>query len=73
VIHRVGTIRADFDFEDGVGACPADAFDPNTDVGQVFGETVVVHREINKVANPIGRKFHEISYQLSAVSQYSTR
>ena len=43
-----------------------DAFNGNADVGQVFGETVIVNREIDEVANPLCREFH--GNQLLAIS-----
>src|SRR5437763_13625947 len=58
MIHSVRPVRTNLHFEDRVRAASANAFDSEADVGQVFGETVVVHREINEVANPIGKKFH---------------
>ncbi len=66
VIHGIGTVGADFHFPDGVVAFAGYAFDAEANVGQIFGETVVVHREVDEIAKPSGRNFHEISFQLSA-------
>ncbi len=66
MIHGVGTVRPNLHLEDRVGARSADSFDANADVGQVFGKTAIVDGEVNEVANPIGRKFHE--NQLLALS-----
>ena len=43
-----------------------DAFDGNADIGQVFGQAPVVDGQIDIVANPLWRKFHE--NQFSAIS-----
>jgi hypothetical protein len=55
MIHRVGPIRSDFHLEHGVGTAPADPLDPNPNIGQVLRQSPVVNREIDKVANPMGR------------------
>ena len=44
--------------EDGVRTLAFDTLDAKTNVGQVLGEAMIVDREIDEVANPVGRKFH---------------
>ena len=68
MIHRVGTIRPDLHVEHSVRARAPDALDAEAHICEVLSKTTVVDRKINVVANPIGRKFHEISFWLLAVS-----
>src|SRR5215469_14802685 len=58
VIHGVGTIGANLHFEDPVRAFTGDAFDRNPNRSEVLGQTAIAARNINEVANPLGRKFH---------------
>ena len=70
VIHGVGAVGTDFHLPDGVFALAAAALDSEADSSQVFGETVIVYREVNEIAKPMWRKFHvklsAVSFQLSA-------
>ena len=71
MIHRIRTVRSNLHLEHGVGACPADSLDRNPNIGQVFSQPPVIDGEINKVANPMGREFHEnpaFGYSLLALS-----
>src|SRR5580700_4991702 len=58
MIHRIRTIRPNLHLKHGIGASAADPLDRNPDIGQVLSQTAIVDREINKVANPLWRKFH---------------
>jgi hypothetical protein len=62
MIHRVGTIRPNLHLKDSIGAAPADSFDGNSNRGQILGESMVIDGEIDEVANPLRRKFHEKSF-----------
>jgi hypothetical protein len=58
MIHRIRPIRPNLHFENRVRAFARDAFDRNANRGQAFRKLPIVHRQIDKLANPICGKFH---------------
>src|SRR5258705_8265379 len=70
MIHCIRTIRSDLHLEDGICAASAESLDRNANIGQVLGQTPLVNGEIDVIANPLWRKFHEKllahSYELLA-------
>jgi hypothetical protein len=59
MIHRVGTIRSNLHLEHSVCARSADSFDRNADAQSNPQPAPVIDGEIDEVANPLWRKFHE--------------
>src|SRR5208282_1559714 len=68
VIHRVGTVGRDIHLEDGVVAFSGNTFDRNARKGKFVRKPAVVDREVNEVAQPMGRDFHLRKRQLRATS-----
>ena len=58
VIHGVGTVGGDLHLEDGAVAFAGDAFDRDAGKRKFVRKTTVVDREVNEVAQPMGRNFH---------------
>src|SRR4051812_29533373 len=59
MVHCVGTVCTDLHLKHGVGARAADALNRDACGGQVRSKAAVIDREMDKFANPFGRKFHD--------------
>jgi hypothetical protein len=59
MIHRIGTIGPNLHLEDSVSARTADPLDRDANIGQVLSEPRIIDGEVNVIANPLWRKFHD--------------
>ena len=58
MVHGIRSVRPDLHLEDGVRALARNAFDGNTNRGQIFGKAAIVRGQFNEIANPLCREFH---------------
>src|SRR5438876_6883330 len=72
VIHRVGPVGADLHLENGVLARAAHRFYGNPRGSKILRQSPVIYPELDKITNPLWRKFHRwlsaLSHRLSALS-----
>src|SRR2546426_11029276 len=71
VIHRVGPVGADLHLENGVLARAAHRFYGNPRGSKILRQSPVIYPKLDKITNPLWRKFHfwlsALSHQLSAL------
>src|SRR6202034_3845777 len=70
MIHRIRTVRPNLHLENRIRARPADPLDRDPDASQILSQPPVIDRQLNKVANPLWRKFHSGAC-LCLVSEYA--
>src|SRR5438552_17153204 len=58
VIHRVGPVCADLNFEGGILAGAADRFHSNARGSKILCQPPVIYPKLDKITNPLWRKFH---------------
>src|SRR5258707_14940110 len=59
MIHRVRAIRSNLHLKNGVHARSADSLYGNPNAGQILSQPPVIDGEIDELANPLRRKFHD--------------
>jgi hypothetical protein len=62
MIHGIRAIGADLRLKHRGLASALDALHGNPDRSQIVGKGAVVHFEVNEIADPLSREFHEISF-----------
>src|ERR1700724_1172240 len=58
MIHRIRPIRPNLHLKHRIGARPADPLNGNPHIGQILSQPPVIDSQLDKVSNPIRRKFH---------------
>src|SRR5712692_10155826 len=60
MIHRVRAIRSNLHLKNSVRTRSADPLDRNPNPSQILSQPPVIDRQLNKLANPLRRKFHSV-------------
>jgi hypothetical protein len=66
MIHRIRAVGRDLHLEDSVFAVAGNTLDRNARERKFVGQTRIVNREVNELAQPLRRDFHERMVELTS-------